>query len=30
MAVVFSVYYPAKLLRAIHSANQPPVKRGGI
>jgi cellulose synthase/poly-beta-1,6-N-acetylglucosamine synthase-like glycosyltransferase len=30
MAVIFSVYYPAKLLRAIHSANQPPVKRGGV
>ncbi|GAB4098660.1 glycosyltransferase family 2 protein [Sinomonas halotolerans] len=30
MAVVFSVYFPAKLLRAIHSANQPPVKRGGV
>jgi GT2 family glycosyltransferase len=30
MAAIFSVYYPAKLLRAIHSANQPPVKRGGV
>ncbi|MBL0707081.1 glycosyltransferase [Sinomonas cellulolyticus] len=30
MAVILSVYYPAKLLRAIHAANQPPVKRGGV
>ncbi|WP_229230983.1 glycosyltransferase [Sinomonas cyclohexanicum] len=30
MAVIFSVYYPAKLLRAIHAANQPLAKRGGV
>ncbi|WP_415857392.1 glycosyltransferase [Sinomonas sp. G460-2] len=30
MVVIFSLYYPAKLLRAIHTANTTTVKRGGI